>query len=77
MLSGAKHLAKQRCETLRSAQGDNAQFLYLGRANSAEERLAQRAQIPFKSIESGQVRGMAPWIVVRSLWRISNPMQFL
>jgi UDP-N-acetylglucosamine--N-acetylmuramyl-(pentapeptide) pyrophosphoryl-undecaprenol N-acetylglucosamine transferase len=43
---------------------------YLGRANSVEERLAQRAPISFRSIQSGQVRGMAPWVVARSLWRM-------
>jgi len=48
---------------------DNA-FLYLGRANSVEARLAQRAQIPFRAIETGQVRGKAPWIVARSLARM-------
>jgi len=57
-------------EISRFARNDNLQFLYLGRANSVEERLAQRAQIPFEAIETGQVRGMAPWIVARSLWRM-------
>ncbi len=47
-----------------------ADCLYLGRASSVEERLAQRAQIPFQPIQSGQVRGMAPWVVARSLWRM-------
>ncbi len=32
--------------------------------------MAQRAQIPFEAIETGQVRGMAPWIAARSLWRV-------
>lgn len=45
-------------------------FLYLGRANSVEEQLAQRAQIRFESIETGQVRGKAPWTMARSLWRM-------
>ena len=50
-------------------RADNA-FLYLGRADSVEERLAQRAQIPFQAIATGQVRGKAPWVVVHSLWRM-------
>ena len=50
-------------------RADNA-FLYLGRAGSVEQRLAQRAQIPFQAIATGQVRGKAPWIVARSLWRM-------
>ena len=54
-------------EISRFARNDT---LFLGRANSVEERLAQRAQIPFRSIQSGQVRGMAPWVVARSLWRM-------
>jgi UDP-N-acetylglucosamine--N-acetylmuramyl-(pentapeptide) pyrophosphoryl-undecaprenol N-acetylglucosamine transferase len=47
-------------------------FLYVGRARSVEERLAQHAQIPFEAIESGQVRGVAPWVAARSLWRMSR-----
>lgn len=44
--------------------------LYVGRANSIEARLAQRAQIRFEAIETGQVRGQAPWTMARSLWRM-------
>ncbi len=54
-----------------SARAPNA-FLYLGRANSIEERLAQRAGLPFRAIDTGQVRGKAPWIVARSLWRMKR-----
>ena len=53
---------------LSEAKSDNV--LYLGRTDSVEERLVQRAQIPFELIQSGQVRGMAPWVVARSLWRM-------
>lgn len=51
------------------ARGDSA-LRYVGRANSVEEQLAQRAQIPFHVIESGQVRGQAPWTIARSLRRM-------
>lgn len=51
------------------ARGNSA-FVYVGRANSVEERLAQRAQIPFRIIESGQVRGQAPWTITRNLLRM-------
>lgn len=47
-----------------------AEFLYVGRANSVEERLAQGAQIRFESMETGQVRGKAPGTMARSLWRM-------
>ncbi|MDE3090771.1 MAG: undecaprenyldiphospho-muramoylpentapeptide beta-N-acetylglucosaminyltransferase [Chloroflexota bacterium] len=53
-----------------AAKRDRVELLYVGRAESVEERLAHRAQIPFQSIETGQVRGMAPWIAARSLWRV-------
>jgi UDP-N-acetylglucosamine--N-acetylmuramyl-(pentapeptide) pyrophosphoryl-undecaprenol N-acetylglucosamine transferase len=59
-----------RKEISRFARNDNPEFLYLGRAQSVEERLAQRAEIPFQAIATGQVRGKAPWIVARSLWRM-------
>jgi UDP-N-acetylglucosamine--N-acetylmuramyl-(pentapeptide) pyrophosphoryl-undecaprenol N-acetylglucosamine transferase len=32
-----------------------------------EEELARQAGIPFRSIESGQIRGRAPWEIARSL----------
>lgn len=35
-----------------------------------EEELARRAGLPFQPIESGQVRGMAPWIAARSAWKV-------
>lgn len=34
-----------------------------------EEELAARAGVPFRAIESGQVRGMAPWVAATSLLR--------
>lgn len=44
--------------------------MYVGRANSIEERLVQRAQIPFESIDVGGVRGLAPWTAAKNLWRV-------
>jgi UDP-N-acetylglucosamine--N-acetylmuramyl-(pentapeptide) pyrophosphoryl-undecaprenol N-acetylglucosamine transferase len=48
----------------------NDELLYIGRANSIEERLVQRAQIPFESIDVGGVRGLAPWTAAKNLWRV-------
>jgi UDP-N-acetylglucosamine--N-acetylmuramyl-(pentapeptide) pyrophosphoryl-undecaprenol N-acetylglucosamine transferase len=45
-------------------------FLFVGRADSIEERLAAHAQIPFAAIKSGPVRGQAPWVVASNLWRV-------
>lgn len=39
----------------------------MGVAGSVEEELAARAGVPFQAIESGQVRGMAPWTAARNL----------
>jgi UDP-N-acetylglucosamine--N-acetylmuramyl-(pentapeptide) pyrophosphoryl-undecaprenol N-acetylglucosamine transferase len=36
-------------------------------AGSVEEDLATRAGVPFEAIESGQMRGMAPWVAARNL----------
>jgi UDP-N-acetylglucosamine--N-acetylmuramyl-(pentapeptide) pyrophosphoryl-undecaprenol N-acetylglucosamine transferase len=44
-------------------------LLYLGVAGSVEEDLASRAGVPFQAIESGQVRGMAPWVAASNLLR--------
>ena len=39
----------------------------MGVAGSVEQELAARAGVPFQAIESGQVRGMAPWTAARNL----------
>lgn len=38
-------------------------------AGSVEEQLAARASLTFRAIESGQVRGMAPWVAARNLFK--------
>ena len=40
-----------------------------------EERLAARADLPFRPIETGQLRGRAPWAAARSLWRMRSGLQ--
>jgi len=42
----------------------------VGRADSIEERLAQRAQIAFEPIQVGGVRGLAPWTAAHNLWLV-------
>jgi len=49
---------------------DGNAFVYVGRAQSVEEQLARRAQIPFRAIETGQVRGQALWTVARNGMRM-------
>jgi UDP-N-acetylglucosamine--N-acetylmuramyl-(pentapeptide) pyrophosphoryl-undecaprenol N-acetylglucosamine transferase len=39
----------------------------VGVAGAVEEELATRAGVPFQAIESGQVRGMAPWVAAGNL----------
>jgi len=48
----------------------DASLVYIGRAESVEARLAERAAIPFRAIATGQIRGQAPWVVARNLWRM-------
>jgi len=40
-----------------------------------EERLAARAGLPFEAIETGQVRGRAPWVAARNLYRMSRGLR--
>jgi UDP-N-acetylglucosamine--N-acetylmuramyl-(pentapeptide) pyrophosphoryl-undecaprenol N-acetylglucosamine transferase len=54
-------------EALRADAAGGAEVLYVGSAGSVEERLAGGAGIAFESVESGQMRGKAPWTVARSL----------
>jgi UDP-N-acetylglucosamine--N-acetylmuramyl-(pentapeptide) pyrophosphoryl-undecaprenol N-acetylglucosamine transferase len=46
--------------------------LYIGVAGAVEEDLASRAGIPFRAIESGQVRGMPLWVAARNLLKAAN-----
>lgn len=39
----------------------------MGVRGGVEEELAQAAGVPFRAIESGQVRGMAPWVAAGNL----------
>jgi UDP-N-acetylglucosamine:LPS N-acetylglucosamine transferase len=39
----------------------------VGVRGGVEEELAARAGVPFRAIESGQVRGMALWVATRNL----------
>lgn len=44
--------------------------LYLGRADSVEERLAGRAGVPFAAVSAGGLHGLAPWVAARNLFRL-------
>jgi UDP-N-acetylglucosamine--N-acetylmuramyl-(pentapeptide) pyrophosphoryl-undecaprenol N-acetylglucosamine transferase len=48
---------------------------YVGQSGSIEEELARRAGIPFRSIESGQIRGKKPWEILRSLGQMVRGVQ--
>ena len=41
----------------------------MGRGDSVESRLAQRALIAFEAIQVGGVRGLAPWTALYNVWR--------
>ena len=53
-------------------EAGNIDDVYIGVAGAAEEELARRAGIPFQAIESGQVRGMAPWVAARNLLKAAK-----
>ncbi|MBC7241738.1 MAG: undecaprenyldiphospho-muramoylpentapeptide beta-N-acetylglucosaminyltransferase [Anaerolineae bacterium] len=59
-------------EALRRQEGDGLNLVYTGMPGSVEARLAARADIPFETVESGQMRGRAPWDVARSLVRLAR-----
>ncbi len=46
--------------------------LYVGSPNGVEKGLVQRAGLPFAAVESGQLRGRAPWAMAASVWRIQR-----
>lgn len=52
------------------ANEESVALCYVGQAGSIEEGLAQRSGIPFVAIQTGQIRGRAPWDMVRSSIRM-------
>jgi UDP-N-acetylglucosamine--N-acetylmuramyl-(pentapeptide) pyrophosphoryl-undecaprenol N-acetylglucosamine transferase len=52
------------------AAGDDLALRYIGQAGSIEEALVARASVPFAAVESGQIRGRAPWEAARSVARM-------
>jgi UDP-N-acetylglucosamine--N-acetylmuramyl-(pentapeptide) pyrophosphoryl-undecaprenol N-acetylglucosamine transferase len=56
----------------RAAAEISDEILYIGVGGAVEEELARRAGIPFRAIESGQVRGMAPWVAARNLLKAAK-----
>jgi UDP-N-acetylglucosamine--N-acetylmuramyl-(pentapeptide) pyrophosphoryl-undecaprenol N-acetylglucosamine transferase len=54
---------------------DEVAVRYVGEAGGIEETLARRADIPFSEVDSGQIRGRAPWTVARNLARMSRGAQ--
>src|SRR5512133_776612 len=49
---------------------DTSRWRYIGEQGGIEEALAARAGIPFSPIETGQIRGQAPWDILRNLARM-------
>jgi UDP-N-acetylglucosamine--N-acetylmuramyl-(pentapeptide) pyrophosphoryl-undecaprenol N-acetylglucosamine transferase len=48
------------------------QWQYIGERGGIEETLAAKAGIPFSPVETGQIRGQAPWHVLRNLARMAR-----
>jgi UDP-N-acetylglucosamine--N-acetylmuramyl-(pentapeptide) pyrophosphoryl-undecaprenol N-acetylglucosamine transferase len=42
----------------------------VGSPGGVEEQLVRRAGLPFTTVDSGQLRGRAPWAVAANAWRI-------
>ena len=47
----------------------------MGEAGGLEESLARQAGIPFHAVDSGQIRGRAPWVMARNLARMGRGAQ--
>ena len=54
---------------------DEVAIRYVGEAGGIEETLARRADIAFSAVDSGQIRGRAPWTVARNLARMGRGAQ--
>ena len=64
--------ARPQSSASRAAAESSDEIFYIGVAGAVEEELARRAGIPFQAIESGQVRGMAPWVAARNLLKAAK-----
>ena len=49
---------------------ESHEVLYAGNPNGVERELVSRAGLPFAPVDSGQLRGNAPWAAAGHLWRI-------
>ena len=54
-------------DAFRRSDESEISILYAGAPGSVEENLAARSDIPFAQVECGQLRGKAPWTVLRNL----------
>ncbi len=48
------------------------EFLYVGETGGVEEDLARREGIPFRAIDTGQIRGRSVWAAARSFLRMQR-----
>jgi UDP-N-acetylglucosamine--N-acetylmuramyl-(pentapeptide) pyrophosphoryl-undecaprenol N-acetylglucosamine transferase len=53
-----------------NADHSPVEWRYIGERGGIEEGLAGRAGLPFNVVETGQIRGQAPWKMARNLMRI-------
>jgi len=58
-----------------AAMDTQVEIRYVGEAGGLEEGLARQAGIPFHAVESGQIRGRAPWVMARNLARMGRGAQ--
>jgi UDP-N-acetylglucosamine--N-acetylmuramyl-(pentapeptide) pyrophosphoryl-undecaprenol N-acetylglucosamine transferase len=69
----ARPTAQPKSRLATAPENDSAVALcYVGQSGNIEEELARLAGIPFRSIESGQIRGRAPWEILRSLRQMAS-----
>jgi len=55
--------------------GDEVSLLYVGSVGGMEASIVSRTAIPYRSVETGPIRGMAPWTLVRNLRRVYRGYQ--
>lgn len=47
-------------------------MLYVGSEGGVEAQLVARANLPYRAIATGQLRGRAPWVIARNLLRMGK-----
>ena len=51
-------------------ESSDVDILYVGRPGGMEESIVARTDLPYRPVDAGRIRGMAPWTLLRNVGRL-------